>query len=444
MKLWEKGVNTSSLINEFTSGRDREIDLYLAESDVLGSIAHARMLEKISLISKSELASLEKELRKIHGMIMEGDFIINDDVEDVHSQIEFMLTDALGDTGKKIHTARSRNDQVLLDMKLFARDKIREVVYGMQSLFNVLIGLSNEHREILMPGYSHMQIAMPSSFGLWFGAFAESLTDDMILLQSAYRIINQNPLGSAAGYGSSFPVDRDMTTKLLGFDSMHVNVVNAQMNRGKMERTVAFALGSVGSTLSRLAMDICLFSGQNFRFFRLPDEFTTGSSIMPHKKNPDVFELIRAKGNKLLALSYEISLIGSNLPSGYHRDFQLIKENFIPSFDLLLEMISVTGKVIGNIKINQDVINDPLYQDIYSVEEVNRLVIEGMSFREAYRQVAANIADGTYRAQGTPLVHSHAGSIGNLCNERITEKIDHLVSGFNFSTLDNVRKNLLS
>ena len=443
MNLWDKGVDTNRLIGEFTAGKDREIDLQLASWDVLGSIAHARMLQSINMITSEELLSLENELKQIHKKIMEGDFIIHEDVEDVHSQIEFMLTEALGDTGKKIHTARSRNDQVLLDMKLFAREKLREVVFRVRSLFDSLISLSNMHKEILMPGYTHMQIAMPSSFGLWFGAYAESLTDDVLLLQAAYRITNQNPLGSAAGFGSSFPVDRGMTTRLLGFDNMHVNVVNAQMNRGRMEKIIAFALGSVGSTLSRMAMDVCLFSGQNFGFFKLPDEFTTGSSIMPHKKNPDVFELIRARGNKLQSLSYEISIIGSNLPSGYHRDFQLIKESFIPSFDILLEMLSITELMAGNIRVNSSIIDNPLYQDIFSVEEVNRLVIQGTSFRDAYREIAGRIADGTYMAGEKP-DHTHEGSIGNLCNELIIEKMDNIMAGFDFEKIENARKDLLA
>jgi argininosuccinate lyase len=443
MNLWDKGVDTNRLIGEFTAGKDREIDLHLASWDVLGSIAHARMLQSINMISNEELSSLENELKQIHKKIMEGDFIIQDDVEDVHSQIEFMLTEALGDTGKKIHTARSRNDQVLLDMKLFAREKLGEVVLRVRSLFDSLISLSNMHKEVLMPGYTHMQIAMPSSFGLWFGAYAESLTDDVLLLQAAYRVTNQNPLGSAAGFGSSFPVDRGMTTRLLGFDNMHVNVVNAQMNRGRMEKIIAFALGSVGSTLSRMAMDVCLFSGQNFGFFKLPDEFTTGSSIMPHKKNPDVFELIRARGNKLQSLSYEISIIGSNLPSGYHRDFQLIKESFIPSFDILLEMLSITELMAGNIRVNSSITDNPLYQEIFSVEEVNRLVIQGTSFRDAYREIAGRIADGTYKAGEKP-DHTHEGSIGNLCNELIIEKMDNIMAGFDFEKIENARKDLLA
>jgi argininosuccinate lyase len=442
MKLWDKGIDADKLVGEFTAGKDREIDLQLAKWDVLGSIAHARMLQSIGLITNDELSSLEGELKNIHRKIKDGEFAILDGVEDVHSQVELMLTEALGETGKKIHTARSRNDQVLLDMKLFARDKLKEVVLRISSLFDKLVSLSNMHRDMLMPGYTHMQIAMPSSFGLWFGAYAESLTEDLILLRAAYKITNQNPLGSAAGFGSSFPLDRRLTTKLLGFPDMHVNVVNAQMNRGKMEKTIAFALGSVGSTLSRLAMDICLYSGQNFGFISLPDEYTTGSSIMPHKKNPDVFELIRARGNKLQALSHEISLIGTNLPSGYHRDFQQIKESFIPSFDMLLDMLSITEMVIGKIRITPGITDDSRYKDLFSVEEVDRLVIKGVSFREAYRQVAEKIASGTYRAGKKP-DHTHQGSIGNLCNDLIIEKRDGILAGFDFEITESAMENLL-
>jgi argininosuccinate lyase len=381
------------LTGDFTSGKDRELDRHLAPYDVLGTIAHVRMLESIGLLTENELSALEKELRVIYRMIEAGEFKIEPGVEDVHSQIELMLTEALGDTGKKVHTARSRNDQVLLDLKLFVRDRLMEIVNQTVRLSGTLINLSNKHKGTLMPGYTHMQVAMPSSFGLWFGAYAESLAEDLILLKAAYCITNQNPLGSAAGFGSSFPIDRSMTTELLGFDNMHVNVVNAQMNRGKMEKTVAFALGTVGSTLSRMAGDICIYSGQNFGFMTLPDEFTTGSSIMPHKKNPDIFELIRATGNKLQALPVEIMLISSNLPSGYHRDFQIIKENFIPAFDLLISILSVTEMVIGRIKVNPEIIDKEIYNDLFSVEEVNRLVKQGLPFREAYKKVAGRIGE---------------------------------------------------
>lgn len=442
MHIWDKGVTANKRVIEFTSGKDRELDLHLAAYDVLGSIAHVKMLHKIGILSSDELVSLERELKKIYSIIDQNEFQIDEDVEDIHSQIELLLTNILGDTGKKIHTARSRNDQVLLDLKLFSRDKIKDIVRQTQTLFSKLISLSNEHKDILMPGYTHMQIAMPSSFGLWFGAYAESLTEDTLLLQAAYKIANQNPLGSAAGFGSSFPIDRSMTTELLGFDSMHVNVMNAQMNRGKMEKAIAFAFGSLGATLSRLAMDICTWSGQNFGFIILPDEFTTGSSIMPHKKNPDLFELIRARGNKLQALSFEISMINTNLPSGYHRDFQVIKESFIPAFNILQETISITEFIIDKIKINSAIIGDKMYQDIFSVEEVNNLVMEGYSFRDAYKEVASKMANNSYQP-GKKITHTHEGSIGNLCNDLIITKMKHLMAGFGFEKVENAFRNLL-
>ncbi len=442
MKLWEKGIDVNSLVDEFTAGKDRETDLCLAIWDVIGSIAHARMLKSINMITGDELAALDNELKNILRQIEQGDFVIEDKAEDIHSQIENMLTTALGDTGKKIHTARSRNDQILLDMKLFARDRLREVAIRTESLFDTLISLSELHREVLMPGYTHMQIAMPSSFGLWFGAYAESLSEDMTLLRAAYKLTNRNPLGSAAGFGSSFKIDRSLTTELLGFDGMHVNVVNAQMNRGKMEKTVAFAIGSVGATLSKLAMDICMYSGQNFSFITLPDEFTTGSSIMPHKKNPDVFELVRARGNKLQALAHEIALISSNLPSGYHRDFQQIKERFIPSFDLLLEMLAITELVINKISITSGITEKELYRDLFSVEEVNKLVNSGVSFRDAYRQVADKIANGTFVAH-KKIDHIHEGSIGNLRNDLIREKMNNEMADFHFEKAGNAIKNLI-
>lgn len=443
MQLWEKGGKLNKLTGDFTSGKDRDLDLRLAPYDVIGTIAHVRMLEKTGLISKDELFSFETELKKIYIETIEGNFVIEDEVEDVHSQVEIMLTRALGDTGKKIHTARSRNDQVLLDIKLYSREKIKEVVAKSLKLFDTLIKLSDKYKDILMPGYTHMQIAMPSSFGLWFGAYAESLAEDMIILQSAYRIVNQNPLGSAAGYGSSFPVDRQMTTELLGFESMHINAVNAQMNRGKMEKTVAFAFGSLGSTLSRMAMDICTFSGQNFGFIILPDEFTTGSSIMPHKKNPDIFELIRARGNKLQSLSNEISLICSNLPSGYHRDYQLIKENFIPAFDILINILEISDTVIDKISVNSNIAESDLYSNLFSVEEVNKLVISGMPFREAYRKIAEKIADGSYRPGIRP-DYTHEGSTGNLCNDKIVEKMKSVTDEFNFGIPENAISSLLA
>jgi argininosuccinate lyase len=442
MKLWDKGKAGDKLVGEFTSGEDRRLDFYLAGYDVIGSIAHVKMLNSIGLLTGSELKSLEDELKRLYGKIKEGRFEIQDGIEDVHTQVEMMLTEALGETGKKIHTARSRNDQVLVDIKLFARDKLKEIVMQTRSLFNLLISLSNEHKDVLMPGYTHMQVAMPSSFGLWFGAYAESLTDDLILLLAAYRIVNQNPLGSGAGFGSSFPVNRRMTTDLLGFESMHVNVVNAQLNRGKMEKITAFAMASVGSTISKMAMDICLYSGQNFRFLSLPEEFTTGSSIMPHKKNPDVFELIRAKGNKLQALPNEIAMISTNLPSGYHRDMQLIKESFIPSFDMLLDILSISELLLGKIKINKDIIAGDLYRDLFSVEEVNKLVLEGSSFREAYRTIGKKIADGSFNPE-IRLEHKHEGSIGNLSNDIVQEKMENLITAFDFGKADDAIMKLI-
>jgi len=442
MKLWDKGTQLNPVIQEFTTGSDRETDIRLAGYDILGSIAHAKMLAEIGLLNDQELTSLLRELKDIYAMVQNGEFTIERDVEDIHSQIEMMLTRSLGDTGKKIHTARSRNDQVLLDLKLYSRDRIKDIVLASKKLFDSLISLSNRYKEILMPGYTHMQVAMPSSFGLWFGAWAECLAEDTLLLESAYRITDQNPLGSAAGFGSSFPVDRKLTTELLGFGNMHVNVVNAQMNRGKMERIVAFSLGSVGATLSRLSTDICTWSGQNFRFFELPDEITTGSSIMPHKKNPDVFELIRAKGNKLQSLAAEIALIGTNLPSGYHRDFQLIKESYIKAFDILEEIIRVTDLVISGIRINPGIINDELYRNIHSVEEVNRLVMQGYPFRDAYRAVAERISGGSFTPGELP-VHTHEGSMGNLCNDLIQEKMDELIKKFEFDRVEKAFQSLL-
>lgn len=442
MKMWDKGIEVNRLIEEFTSGRDREVDLKLAGYDILGSLAHVKMLAGIGLLNEHELSSLVNELKNIYYKVQKGEFVIEKDVEDVHSQLEIMLTRALGETGKKVHTARSRNDQVLLDLKLYSRDRIKEIVLETGKLFDTLISLSNRYKDVLMPGYTHMQIAMPSSFGLWFGAYAECLAEDMILLESAYKITDQNPLGSAAGFGSSFPVDRDLTTRLLGFGNMHVNAVNAQMNRGKMEKIVAFALGSVGSTLSRLATDICTWSGQNFGFFTLPDEFTTGSSIMPHKKNPDAVELIRAKGNKLQSLTSEIALIGSNLPSGYHRDFQLIKESYFPAFDILFEIIPVTKLVIANLRVNPGIINDELYRNLFSVEEVNRLVMQGYAFRDAYKAVAGKIADGSF-TPGKLSVHTHEGSMGNLCNHLIEKKMDDIMNKFDFSKVEKAFESLL-
>ena len=442
MKLWEKNSKIDKEIECFTVGRDRDLDVYLAKYDVLGSMAHITMLESVGLLEKDELKLLLEELKKIYRLIENGAFIIEEGVEDVHSQVELMLTRTLGDTGKKIHSGRSRNDQVLVDLKLFARDRIRELTELISGLFDLLIAQSNRYKDVLLPGYTHLQIAMPSSFGLWFGAYAESLVDDLLLLQAAYKICNRNPLGSAAGYGSSFPLDRSMTTALLGFDSMNYNVVYAQMGRGKMERTVAFAMAGIASTLSKLAFDACLFNSQNFGFIRLPDAYTTGSSIMPHKKNPDVFELTRAKCNKIQALPHQITLISNNLPSGYFRDYQIIKEIFIPSFDELKDCLLMTTQMMGEIEVNEHILEDKKYALIFSVEEVNRLVGEGIPFRDAYKKVGLAIEAGIFKPDNN-IRHTHEGSIGNLCNDAIVSLKQQIISDFNFSKTLEAEQNLL-
>jgi len=442
MKLWEKNSKIDKEIECFTVGRDRDLDVYLAKYDVLGSMAHITMLESVGLLGKDELKLLLEELKKIYRLIENGAFVIEEGVEDVHSQVELMLTRTLGDTGKKIHSGRSRNDQVLVDLKLFARDRIRELTELISGLFDLLIAQSNRYKDVLLPGYTHLQIAMPSSFGLWFGAYAESLADDLLLLQAAYKICNRNPLGSAAGYGSSFPLDRSMTTALLGFDSMNYNVVYAQMGRGKMERTVAFAMAGIASTLSKLAFDACLFNSQNFGFIRLPDAYTTGSSIMPHKKNPDVFELTRAKCNKIQALPHQITLISNNLPSGYFRDYQIIKEIFIPSFDELKDCLYMTTRMMGEIEVNEHILEDEKYAPIFSVEEVNRLVSEGLPFRDAYKKVGLAIEAGTFKPDKN-IRHTHEGSIGNLCNDAIILLKQQIISDFNFSKTLEAEQNLL-
>lgn len=441
-KLWEKSVKVNAEIDRFTVGRDRELDLYLAKHDVMGSMAHITMLQHIGLLEADELEVLLEELRKIYATAEKGEFVIEDGIEDVHSQVELMLTRKLGDVGKKIHSGRSRNDQVLVDLKLFTREQLRGVVEAVDDLFKVLIAQSNQYAHVLMPGYTHLQIAMPSSFGLWFGAYAESLVDDMMFLQSAYRMCNRNPLGSAAGYGSSFPLDREMTTRLLGFDSMNYNVVYAQMGRGKMERNVAFALASVAGTLSKMAFDACMFSSQNFGFIKLPDECTTGSSIMPHKKNPDVFELTRAKCNKLQALPQQIMLIMNNLPSGYFRDLQIIKEVFVPAFEELKDCLQMATYIMNKLKVNEHILDDDKYLYIFSVEEVNRLASEGMPFRDAYKKVGLDIEAGKF-THTKEVHHTHAGSIGNLCNDKISILMDEVLGGFNFSQVEEAEKALL-
>ncbi len=442
-KLWEKNIQVDQEVDTFTVGKDREMDLYLAKYDVLGSMAHITMLESIGLLTKEELAVLLHELKAIYKVADSGHFVIEEGVEDVHSQVELMLTRRLGDTGKKIHSGRSRNDQVLLDVKLFTRAKIQEIVGAVSELFNVLVAQSNRYKDVLLPGYTHLQIAMPSSFGLWFGAYAESLADDLQLLLAAYKVCNRNPLGSAAGYGSSFPLKRHMTTDLLGFDSLDYNVVYAQMGRGKMERTVAFALAGIAATLSKLAFDACLFNSQNFGFIKLPDQFTTGSSIMPHKKNPDVFELTRAKCNKLQGLPQGIILICNNLPSGYFRDLQIIKELFLPAFDELNDCLCMATHMMREVKVNEHILDDDKYALIFSVEEVNRLVLQGVPFRDAYKQVGLDIEAGKFISV-KEVHHTHEGSIGNLCNEQISALMQNIIQDFAFNKVNEAEKRLLA
>ena len=442
-KLWEKNVQVDQEVDTFTVGKDREMDLYLAKYDVLGSMAHITMLESIGLLTKEELTVLLAELKNIYAVADSGQFVIEEGVEDVHSQVELMLTRRLGDTGKKIHSGRSRNDQVLLDLKLFTRAQIQEVVELVSGLFEVLISQSNRYKDVLLPGYTHLQIAMPSSFGLWFGAYAESLADDLQMMQAAYKVCNRNPLGSAAGYGSSFPLRRQMTTDLLGFDSLDYNVVYAQMGRGKMERTVAFAMAGIAATLSKLAFDACMFNSQNFGFIKLPDQFTTGSSIMPHKKNPDVFELTRAKCNKLQGLPQQITLISNNLPSGYFRDLQIIKEVFLPSFDELKDCLRMVTHMMREVKVNEHILDDDKYALLFSVEEVNRLVLEGVPFRDAYKQVGLNIEAGKF-IPVKKVHHTHEGSIGNLCNDQVSALMQNIMDGFAFNRVNEAEHQLLS
>ena len=442
-KLWEKNVKVNQQVDTFTVGKDREMDLYLAKYDVLGSMAHITMLESIGLLDKEELPILLAELKNIYKIAEDGLFVIEEGVEDVHSQVELMLTRKLGDMGKKIHSGRSRNDQVLVDLKLFTRAQIEEVVQLVSELFGVLLSQSNRYKEVLLPGYTHLQIAMPSSFGLWFGAYAESLTDDLLLMQAAFKVCNRNPLGSAAGYGSSFPLNRQMTTDLLGFDSLDYNVVYAQMGRGKMERTVAFALAGIAATLSKLAFDACMFNSQNFGFIKLPDQFTTGSSIMPHKKNPDVFELTRAKCNKIQVLPQQITLISNNLPSGYFRDLQIIKEVFLPAFDELKDCLRMVTMMMQEVKVNESILADDKYSLIFSVEEVNRLVATGVPFRDAYKQVGLEIEAGRF-SPNKEVNHTHEGSIGNLCNDHISALMQQVIDGFSFNKIKEAEQNLLA
>ena len=442
MKLWEKNFEINKEIERFTVGRDREMDLYLAKYDVLGSMAHITMLESIGLLEKEELPQLLAELKNIYQLCEQGKFVIEDDVEDVHSQVEMLLTRKLGDMGKKIHSGRSRNDQVLVDLKLFTRHELMEIAHEVKSLFDELIQKSNQYKDVLMPGYTHLQIAMPSSFGLWFGAYAESLTDDMLFLQAAYKMTNRNPLGSAAGYGSSFPLNRTMTTQLLGFDSMDYNVVYAQMGRGKMERNVGFAIATIAGTIAKMAFDACLFNSQNFSFVKLPKECTTGSSIMPHKKNPDVFELIRAKCNKLQSLPQQVTLIMNNLPVGYFRDLQIIKEVFLPAFDELKDCLQMAAYIINKIEVNEHILDNPMYDPMFSVEEVNRLAANGMPFRDAYKKVGLDIEAGTFKASHD-IHHTHEGSIGNLCNDKIQVLMQQTLDGFHFERVTEAEQKLL-
>ena len=442
MKLWEKNFEINKEIERFTVGRDREMDLYLAKYDVLGSMAHITMLESIGLLKNDELGPLLAELKNIYKQADRGEFVIEDGVEDVHSQVEMILTEKLGDLGKKIHSGRSRNDQVLVDLKLFTRHELKDVADEVKILFDELIQKSNHYKDVLMPGYTHLQVAMPSSFGLWFGAYAESLADDMLFLQAAYRMTNRNPLGSAAGYGSSFPLNRTMTTELLGFDSMDYNVVYAQMGRGKMERNVGFAIATIAGTLAKMAFDACMFNSQNFSFVKLPKECTTGSSIMPHKKNPDVFELIRAKSNKLQSLPQQISLIMNNLPVGYFRDLQIIKEVFLPAFGELKDCLQMAAYIINKIEVNEHILDNAMYDSMFSVEEVNRLAAAGMPFRDAYKKVGLDIEAGKFTPNKN-IHHTHEGSMGNLMNDEIVKLMDDTIDGFNFKRMLDAEKRLI-
>lgn len=443
MKLWQKDITSLKEVEKFTVGNDRDLDIYLAPFDVLGSLAHTKMLQSVGLLSKEELVVLEIALKEIYQQIAKGNFTLTEGVEDIHSQVELMLTQKLGDIGKKIHSARSRNDQVLVDLKLFLRSEIEKLVHGTKELFDLLIVQSEKYKDDLLPGYTHLQLAMPSSFGLWFGAYAESLVDDLITLEAAYEIVNKNPLGSAAGYGSSFPIDRTMTTKLLGFDDLNYNVVYAQMGRGKTERIVASALANIAASLSRLSMDACLYLNQNFAFISFPDELTTGSSIMPHKKNPDVFELIRSHCNRIQALPNEIMLMTTNLPSGYQRDLQLLKEHIIPAFENLQNCLQMAGLMLSNIQVKKELLKDEKYKYLFSVEEVNKLVLEGTPFRDAYKKVGLDIEAGNFTYTPTT-AHTHEGSIGNLCHKQVQQMMDKVIDKFNFNKVNNAIQQLLS
>jgi len=442
MKIWQKNIEVNKGIEAFTVGKDRELDLQMAAFDVLGSLAHVEMLASIHLLTKEELNQVQVALKEIYHEILAGNFTIDESVEDVHSQVEWLLTQRIGEVGKKIHSGRSRNDQVLVDLKLYFRACIQEMVGNTDTLFRQLITLSNTHKDKLLPGYTHLQIAMPSSFGLWFGAYAESLVDDMEVMLAAYKICNKNPLGSAAGYGSSFPLDRMLTTQLLGFIELNYNVVYAQMGRGKTERILAQAMSSVAATLAKMAMDVCLFINQNFGFISFPDELTTGSSIMPHKKNPDVFELIRSRCNKIQALPNEIAMMTTNLPSGYHRDLQLLKENLFPAITSLNECLEMCTFMLQNITVKDNILDDKKYDYLFSVDAVNELALSGIPFREAYKIVGETIDNGTF-APNKALTHTHIGSMGNLCNLDIGFTMDALLEQFNFEDANEAIENLI-
>lgn len=442
MKLWQKNSCATAEVDSFTVGRDREMDIYLAEADVLGSLAHTRMLETIGLLTADELADVQRELKAIYKEMEAGKFRIEDDVEDIHSQVELMLTRRIGDTGKKIHSGRSRNDQVLVDLRIYLRREIYNIVTGVKCLFDTLQGLAERYKGVLMPGYTHLQIAMPSSFGLWFGAFAEGLVDDLTMMEAAYRVCNKNPLGSAAGYGSSFPLNREMTTELLGFDTLAYNVVYAQMGRGKTERVLAQAMSSIAATLNKLATDNCMFLSQNFAFIAYPPELTTGSSIMPHKKNPDVWELMRSKCNRLLSLPNEISMMTTNLPTGYFRDLQLLKEVLFPAIQTLKECVGMADYMLRHIRVKTNILDDPKYDYLFSVEVVNKLVLSGVPFREAYRQVGLDIENGTYKPS-REVHHTHAGSIGNLCLEKVDHQMTATLDKFGFDRFIRAEEELV-
>ncbi|HET9744420.1 MAG TPA: argininosuccinate lyase [Chitinophagaceae bacterium] len=442
MKLWQKDKASLKQVETFTVGKDREMDMYLASFDVVGSLAHIQMLESVGLLSADELKQLQIELKNIYKQIEKGEFKLQDQVEDIHSQVELLMTQKLGDVGKKIHSARSRNDQVLVDIKLFVRNEVEELVKTIQAFFELLQTQSEKYKDHLLPGYTHLQLAMPSSFGLWFGAYAESLVDDMITLKAAYDVVNKNPLGSAAGYGSSFPINRTLTTKLLGFDDLNYNVVYAQMGRGKAERVVAQSLANVADTLGKLSMDACLYLNQNFGFVSFPGELTTGSSIMPHKKNPDVFELIRSHCNRIKALPNEITMMTTNLPSGYHRDLQLLKEHLFPTFRILTDCIEMAGLMLSNVEIKKDILTDEKYKYLFSVEAVNKLVNAGIPFRDAYKKVGFDIEAGNFKYDA-PINHTHEGSIGNLCTEEIKNQMQKVLDSFPFASVNAAVKKLL-